>query len=156
MTAVLTQVREMASPLPLSLHQTAEAILARAPQDMVFTLRLLGQSQELLHSHFRRFLEARLAEAGMTAEVHPLLPYFIDSHAVELRDFVATGVALVRPIRLGEIEMLTGDIDSQMRVEIWDALATHIALAERRFAEGIAKVAAAVTEAEAGLPGGRP
>lgn len=125
--------------------------MARAPQDLVFTMRFLGQSQEILHSHFRHFLERRLAAAGVTPDSHPLLPFFIDSHAVELRDFVVTGVALARPFRLGEIEILTGDVETLMRVDIWDAIASHIDMAEARFAAGIARVVATLTEAEADI-----
>lgn len=130
---------------------TAEAVVARAPQDLVFTMRLLGQSQEILHTHFRHFLEARLAEAGVTPESHPLLPFFIDSHAVELREFVVTGVSLARSFRLGEIEILTGDVETLMRVDIWDAIASHIDMAEKRFSEGIARVVASLTADEAAL-----
>lgn len=136
-----------------SSRSTAAAMVARAPQDVVFTLRFLGQSQEILHSHFRAFLETRLAEAGVTVENHPLLPFFIDSHAVELRDFVATGVSLARPFRLAEIEILTGDAETLMRVDIWDAIASHIDMAERRFSAGIARVVAALTEREAEIRG---
>lgn len=136
-----------------SSRSTAAAMVARAPQDVVFTLRFLGQSQEILHSHFRTFLETRLAEAGVTVENHPLLPFFIDSHAVELRDFVATGVSLARPFRLAEIEILTGDAETLMRVDIWDAIASHIDMAERRFSAGIARVVAALTEREAEIRG---
>lgn len=136
---------------PRSPRGTAEEIIARAPQDLVFTMRFLGQSQEILHNHFRRFLEAELAAAGVNVDSHPLLPFFIDSHAVELRDFVATGVSLARPFRLGEIEFLTGDVETVMRVDIWDALASHIDLAERRFSQGIARVVAALSEAEGEL-----
>lgn len=140
---------------PQPSRTTAGAIIARAPQDLVFTLRFLGQSQEILHSHFRRFLETRLAEAGVTPDEHPLLAFFIDSQAVELRDFVATGVSLARPFRLGEIEILTGDVETLMRVDLWDALASHIDMAERRFSQGIARVVAGLTEAEADLRGAR-
>lgn len=146
----------MSGPLPLDQRpsrSTAEAMVARAPQDLVFTMRFLGQSQEILHSHFRSFLERRLAQAGVTPENHPLLPFFIDSHAVELRDFVVTGVALARPFRLGEIEVLTGDVETLMRVDIWDAIASHIDMAEARFAEGIARVVATLTAAEAEIRG---
>lgn len=136
-----------------SSRSTAAAMVARAPQDVVFTLRFLGQSQEILHNHFRAFLETRLAEAGVTVENHPLLPFFIDSHAVELRDFVATGVSLARPFRLAEIEILTGDAETLMRVDIWDAIASHIDMAERRFSAGIARVVAALTERESEIRG---
>lgn len=146
----------MSGPLPLDQRpsrNTAEAMVARAPQDLVFTMRFLGQSQEILHNHFRSFLQARLAAAGVTPETHPLLSYFIDSHAVELRDFVVTGVALALPFRLGEIEVLTGDVETLMRVDIWDAIASHIDMAEARFAEGIARVVATLTAAETEIRG---
>ncbi|OWJ70436.1 hypothetical protein [Haematobacter missouriensis] len=149
----------MIGPIPLPLtssRATAEALLMRAPQDLVFTMRFLGQSQEILHSHFREFLETRLAEHGVTAERHPLLPFFIDSHAVELRDFVTTGVSLARSFRLAEIEILIGDVETQMRVDIWDALAAHIDMAESRFSRGISKVVSSLEEAEAGIRGGNP
>ncbi|WP_112310822.1 hypothetical protein [Pseudogemmobacter bohemicus] len=130
---------------------TAEAMLARAPDDLVFTMRFLGQSQEILHSHFRDFLETRLAQAGVTPESHPLLPFFIDSHAVELREFVTTGVSLARSFRLGEIEILTGDVETLMRVDIWDAIAAHIDIAEKRFSEGISRVVSSLNAEEAEL-----
>lgn len=143
---------------PLGSEQTASRLtagemLARAPQDLVFTMRFLGQSQEILHNHFRAFLEARLAENGVTAESHPLLPFFIDSHAVELREFVTTGVSLAHSFRLGEIELLTGDVETLMRVDIWDAIASHIDMAEKRFSEGIQRVVAGLTADEASLRG---
>lgn len=135
---------------PPSSQATAGNIISRAPEDLVFAMRFLGQSQELLYNHFRRFLEHRLAEAGVSAETHPLLPFFIDSHAVELRDFVATGVSLARPFRLAEIEILTGDVETLMRVDIWDVLTSHIEMAEARFIRGIDRVVAAVSETPAG------
>ena len=137
---------------PRPSRATAEAMVRRAPNDLVFTMRFLGQSQELLYSHFRRFLEDELTRAGISDAEHPLLPFFIDSHATELRDFVATGVALARPFSLGEIEFLTGDAETLMRVDIWDAIAAHIDMAEERFSKGIAKVVASLHEAEAQMP----
>lgn len=130
---------------------TAEALVNRAPQDLVFTMRFLGESQEILQSHFRRFLETQLAEAGVTPESHPLLPFFIDSHSVELREFVVTGVSLTRTFRLNEIELLTGDVETLMRVDIWDAIASHIEMAEKRFSEGIQRVVAGLDADEAAL-----
>ena len=137
---------------PRTSRVTAEKMVIRAPQDLVFTMRFLGQSQEILYNHFRSFLKQRLAQAGISSEDHPLLPFFIDSHASELRDFVATGLALARPFRLDEIEFLTGDAETMMRVDIWDAIASHIDMAESRFATGITRVVAALHEAEAELP----
>lgn len=149
----------MPDPHPLNPHYpdqapsrlTAGEMLARAPQDLVFTMRFLGQSQEILHNHFRRFLETRLGAAGVTPDSHPLLPFFIDSHAVELREFVTTGVSLARSFRLGEIEILTGDVETVMRVDIWDAIASHIDMAEQRFSEGIQRVVDGLNASEASL-----
>lgn len=147
----------MSDPIPLTPQESrkiAQAVVARAPQDLVFTMRFLGQSQELLHSHFRAFLERALAEAGVTVNEHPLLPFFIDSHAVELRDFVFTGVSLARQFRLPEIETLTGDAETMLRVDIWDALANHIDMAEARFSEGITRVVSLLLEAEGQIRSG--
>lgn len=147
----------MPDPIPLPQppsRQIAEQVVARAPQDLIFTMKFLGQSQELLHSHFRAFLEQALAGAGITVESHPLLPFFIDSHAVELRDFVFTGVSLSRQFHLREIETLTGDAETLMRVDIWDALASHIDMAEARFSAGISRVVAQLLADEAAIRGG--
>lgn len=145
----------MSDPLsnkPADSRYTAEKIVARAPEDLVFSMRFLGQSQEVLHNHFRSFLEARLADAGITPETHPMVNYFIDSHALELREFVVTGVALARQFRLGEIETLTGDVETQMRVDIWDALSTHIEMAEARFAGDLGQIIRMLDENEAQMP----
>lgn len=133
-------------------RNTAEQIVSRAPEDLVFSMRFLGQSQEMLHNHFRSFLEARLSAAGITSDTHPMMNYFIDSHALELREFVVTGVALARQFRLGEIETLTGDVETQMRVDIWDALSSHIEMAETRFAEDMNRIIRLLDENEAQMP----
>lgn len=133
-------------------RRTAEQIVSRAPEDLVFSMRFLGQSQELLHNHFRSFLERRLSEAGITTETHPMVNYFIDSHALELREFVVTGVALARQFRLGEIEILTGDVETLMRVDIWDALSSHIDMAESRFVGDLDRIIRILDENEAQMP----
>lgn len=134
-------------------RQIAESMIARAPQDLVFVMRFLGQSQEMLYGHFRSFLEDALARAGATPERHPLLGFFIDAHAVELRDFVFTGVSLSRHFRLREIEALTGDAETVMRVDIWDAIASHIDAAEARFLDGIDAMVRTLDQAEADIRG---
>ena len=98
-------------------------------------MKFLGESQLLLHDHFRGFIADELARRGATLERHPLLQLFIDAHANELREFVFTGVSLSRQFRLPEIETLTGDAEAILRIDIWDALSGHIDLARRRFAE---------------------
>lgn len=116
-------------------QRVAEAILRRAPQDLVFLMRFLGESQHLLQVHFRDHIAAGLAARGVTRERHPFLQAFIDSHATELREFVYTGMSLSRQFRIREIEELTGDSFQVLRMDIWDALVANIELAERRFAE---------------------
>jgi hypothetical protein len=113
--------------------QVAEEIVRRAPQDLVFVMRFLGESQYRLMRHFQEFIRAEAARRGATAEEYPLLARFVDVHAAELRDFVFNGVALSRHFRVDEIEFLTRDTESLMRVDIWDSLKSHIETAERRF-----------------------
>lgn len=113
--------------------QVAEEIMRRAPQDLVFVMRFLGESQYRLMRHFQEFIRAEAARRGATAEEYPLLAHFVDAHAAELRDFVFAGVSLSRPFRVGEIEFLTRDTEALMRVDIWDSLKNHIETAERRF-----------------------
>lgn len=147
--------------LPLGQMQpsraVAEQVVARAPTDLIFVMRFLGESQDILHNHFRDFLEHKLSEVGATVEEHPLLPFFIDSHAAELRQFVFTGVSLARQFRLREIETLTGDAETVMRIDIWDAIASHIEMAEARFLSGIDSVILRLREQEAQIrPARRP
>lgn len=135
----------------------AEQVVARAPTDLIFVMRFLGESQDILHNHFRVFLEDRLSEVGATVEEHPLLPFFIDSHAAELRQFVFTGVSLARQFRLRDIETLTGDAETVMRIDIWDAIASHIEMAEARFLSGIDSVILRLREQESQIrPARRP
>ena len=120
---------------PDAARQVAEHLVRRSPQDLVFVMKFLGESQLLLHDHFRAYIADELARRGATLERHPLLQLFIDAHANELREFVFTGVSLSRQFRLPEIETLTGDAEAILRIDIWDALSGHIDLARRRFAE---------------------
>jgi hypothetical protein len=111
----------------------AEAIVRRAPQDLVFVMRFLGESQYQLMRHFQDFIRGEIARRGATSDQYPLLAHFIDAHAAELRDFVFNGVALSRHFRVGEIEFLTRDTEALMRVDIWDSLKNHIESAEQQF-----------------------
>jgi hypothetical protein len=125
----------------------AEDIVRRAPQDLVFVMRFLGESQYRMMRHFQGFVRAELAKRGATAAEYPLLAHFVDAHAAELRDFVFAGVALSRQFRVDEIEFLTRDTEAVMRVEIWDSLKNHVETAERRFlaqAEDLPRLLAAM------------
>lgn len=111
----------------------ADEIVRRAPQDLVFVMRFLGESHYRLARHFQGFIRAELTRREAALAEHPLLTPFVDRHAGELRDFVFGGVSLSRQFRIAEIETLTGDSTSLMRLDIWDSLTSHIAAAERSF-----------------------
>ena len=111
----------------------AEGIIARAEQDLVFSMQFLGESQYALTRHFSKFITAELARHGVNRENHPLLQVFVDTHAAELRDFVFSGTALSRQFRIGEIEALLGDSTNLLRTDIWDQLSNNIASAETQF-----------------------
>ncbi|GMG83120.1 hypothetical protein LNKW23_23330 [Paralimibaculum aggregatum] len=132
--------------------EVAGSLVARAPQDVVFVMRFLGESQLLLQRHFKDYITEELGSRGASHDTHPLLQYFIDVHAAELRDFVFTGVSLSRQFPIREIEVLTGDTGNVMRVDLWDALRGHIEMAERKFrteAEDLPRLLAGI-EARAG------
>lgn len=137
-------------------QRIAEEILDRAPQDLVFLMRFLGESQYLLQAHFREVIEKGLAARNVTRDGHPFLQVFIDSHATELREFVFTGMSMTRQFRIREIETLTGDTFQMMRMDIWDALVGNIEAAERRFAaelESLPEVLAEVERSKTGADG---
>lgn len=113
----------------------AEDIVRRTPQDLVFVMRFLGESQYRLMRHFQCYIRAELTRRDAAMAEHPLFTPFIDRYAGELRDFVFGGVSLSRQFRVGEIERLTGDSTSLMRLDIWDSLKSHIEAAEQRFLE---------------------
>ncbi len=103
------------------------------PRDAVFVLRFLGESQLRLLRHFQDFIAAELAREGITAETHPMIHGFIETHALTLRDFVFNGVGMAHQVRLPAMERLTGDTTSMLSVDVWDQLRSHIELAESRF-----------------------
>jgi len=121
-----------------SAADAAQAITRRVPQDVVFAMRFLGESQLLLQDHFRAFIAAELERHAVTRDTHPLLQYFIDSHAMELRDFVFAGVGLSHQFRLHDFERLARDPATIMQMDIWDTLVSHIETAERRFLDEVA------------------
>lgn len=120
---------------PMSSHADGVAgdLVKLMPRDLVFVMRFMGESQHRLQSHFQDFIRAELAAGGVTTETHPMIHLFIESHAILLRDFVFSGVSLTRQFRVDEIERLTGDSTSMIRVDIWDQLKSHIETAEKQF-----------------------
>ncbi|WP_367193365.1 hypothetical protein [Amorphus sp. 3PC139-8] len=102
-------------------------------RDLVFVMRFLGESQYRLQQHFHDFIAEELARQGFTKETHPLIGGFVETHALVMRDFVFSGVALTHQVRIDEMERLLGDTTSVLRVDIWDQLRGHIDMAERQF-----------------------
>jgi len=120
---------------PMSSHADGVTgdLVKLMPRDLVFVMRFMGESQHRLQSHFQDFIRAELAAGGVTRAAHPMIHLFIESHAILLRDFVFSGVSLTRQFRVEEIERLTGDTTSMIRVDIWDQLKSHIETAEKQF-----------------------
>jgi hypothetical protein len=108
-------------------------LLKLLPRDLIFSMRFLGESQLRLQRHFQDFMIGELAVAGLTPETHPMIHAFVERHAIMLRDFVFAGVSLSRQFRVEDIERLTGDTTSLLRVDIWDQLRSHVDMAEKQF-----------------------
>lgn len=112
-------------------EDVSTALAQLMQRDLVFAMRFLGESQHLMQNHFQQFILQELAMTGVTPETHPMLQAFVEKHALMLRDFVFSGVALSRQFRVGEMEQLTGDM--LIRVDVWDQLRSHVVMAERQF-----------------------
>jgi hypothetical protein len=131
--------------------ELAETILALAPRDLVFVMQFMGEAQYKVLSYFQNLVIRELEAHDIRREDHALLQIFIDKHATEMRDFVFSGVALSRPFQIDEIERLLGDTTNVLRLDIWDALRSHIEMVETRFvaqAESLPEQLAAI-QAEA-------
>ena len=130
-SAILADTPE---PVPPPAPEEVASDLARLmSRDAVYTLRFLGESQHRLQKHFHAVIAGELARRGVTAQTHPMIHGFIETHALLLRDFVFAGVAMTHQLRLGEVERLMGDATSVLSVDIWDDLRGHIETAERQF-----------------------
>jgi len=117
----------------LSSDDIAKALLERAPQDLVFKMSFVGQSQHLLFNHFRKLISKEMKNQGLDVEQDSLLGLFAESHAAELREFVFTGVALQHLFHLNELEDFSEETSSLMLVDIWDTLKSYIKTAEEQF-----------------------
>ncbi len=141
---------------PMSLRSgkagIAEKIVGNADRDVVFSVRILGESRDNLKQHFHDFIRAELEERDINFGDHPLLLPFIETHGHELTEFVTTGVALEHQLSLREFEKLAGDPMKLFRVDLWDSLSDHIEKAEAQFVSGIGglrNILAAVAEERA-------
>jgi hypothetical protein len=111
----------------------AEAVIARAPEDLVYVMQFVGETQYKVLKYFQDLVIRELEARGIRREDTALLQIFIDRHATEMRDFVFSGVALSRPFRIAEIERMMGDTTNVIRSDIWDALRSHIGAVESKF-----------------------
>ncbi len=128
--------RDDSSPIPgfaAAGGDVSEDLLNLMPRDLIFSMRFLGESQLRLQRHFHDFMIAEMAARGMSEETHPMIHAFVARHALTLRDFVFSGVSLSRQFRVEDIERLTGDTTSLLRVDIWDQLKSHVDMAEKQF-----------------------
>lgn len=138
--------------IPKGTTGIAEKIIASADRDVVFSIKILGESRDNLKQHFHDFIRNELEKRGITFGDHPLLLPFIESHGHELTEFVVTGVALEHQISLREFEKLAGDPMKLFRVDLWDSLCDHIENAQAQFVSGIGglqSILAAVAEEQA-------
>ncbi len=111
----------------------AQQIVANASRDLVFVMQFVGETQYRVLRYFQDLVIRELEARGIRREDNALLQIFIDRHATEMRDFVFSGVALSRPIRIEEIERMMGDSTKVFRGDVWDALRNHIDTVESRF-----------------------
>lgn len=118
---------------PTSGADLAQAVIARAPSDLVFVMQFVGETQYKVLKYFQDLVIRELDSRGIRREDNALLQIFIDRHATEMRDFVFSGVALSRPIRIQEIERMMGDATNIFRSDVWDALRNHIDTVETKF-----------------------
>lgn len=116
----------------------ADSLFQLLPRDAVFGLRLLGESRSRLLDHFRARILDELAKFDASPQTHPMLSAFAETHALTLRDFVVSGVEIAHQFRITEIERLTGDNSGLLRVDVWDQLKAHIALAETQLQRQLA------------------
>lgn len=127
----------------------AEKIIQYADRDIVFSIKILGESRNNLQQHFQNFIRLELEKIGISFGDHPLLLPFIETHAFELAEFVTTGVALEHQISMQQFEKLSGDPLNLLRVDLWDTLSSHIEKAESHFLSdigGLRSILAAVAE----------
>ena len=141
---------EPRSPLTPASGDITTELAGLMQRDLVFVMRFLGESQHLLQGHFQQFIVGELAAIGITGDTHPMIHAFAERHAILLRDFVFSGVSLSRQLRIEEVERLTGD--TMIRVDIWDQLQSHVAMAQRQFRAQLPELPAMLEDWKA--PGG--
>lgn len=119
--------------LPTAGNDIADELIKRASEDMILKISFVGESPHMLFSHFRNMINAELEAHDLDPHNDAVLKLFVEAHAVELRDFVFTGVAIDHMVRVTEIESQTALTSGLMMTDVWDSLKSHIAMAEERF-----------------------
>ncbi|WP_425105083.1 hypothetical protein [Ancylobacter sp.] len=117
--------------------ELASILLDKAERDVVFTLRIRGDSLDLLSRYFQGFIERSLGSNGVDYGDHPLLRLFVESHGRELTEFVVNGLALSHQIDLKAFERFGGDSTHLLRADIWDSLRSYVESAEQHFMSGL-------------------
>ena len=138
--------------LPRKKSGVAEKIIGNADRDVFFSVRILGESRDILKQHFHDFIRDELEKRSITFGDHPLLLPFIETHGHELTEFVTMGVGLQHQLSMREFEQLAGDPLRLFRVDLWDSLSEHIERAEAQFVSdlgGLQSILAAVAEERA-------
>ena len=115
----------------------ASMLIDRADRDLVFIVRLVGESQDILYRHFKAFVEAELARRGYGYGDHPLLRLFVETHARVLANFVTNGVGLNHQLGVQAFERLAGDPMRLLRADVWDSVRSHIEAAQQHFVSDI-------------------
>ncbi|WP_428031722.1 hypothetical protein [Ancylobacter sp.] len=148
----MTERRQRSGSDPCA-TELASTILDNAQRDVVFTLRIRGESLDLLSRHFQGFIERSLLSNGVGYGDHPLLRLFVETHGRELTDFVTNGMALSHQMDLKAFERFGGDATHLLRADIWDSLRGYIESAERHFMSGLGGLHDILAEVEANRPG---
>lgn len=147
----MTERRYRSGSVPRS-TELASTILDNAERDVVFTLRIRGESLDLLSRHFQGFIERSLVSNGVDYGDHPLLRLFVETHSRELTDFVVNGMALSHQIDLKAFERFGGDSTHLLRADVWDSLRGYIESAELHFMSGIGGLHDILAEVDAHRP----
>ncbi|GAB4065585.1 hypothetical protein KHC28_03405 [Ancylobacter sonchi] len=147
----MTKRRYRSGSVPRS-TELASAILDNAERDVVFMLRIRGQSLDLLSRHFREFIERSLESNGVGYGDHPLLRLFVETHGRELTDFVVSGMALSHQTDLKVFEQFGGDSTHLLRADVWDSLRGYIESAEQHFLSGLGGLHDILAEIDAHRP----
>ena len=148
----MTEQSPKKDPLPIgdvsARQKLTNDLITRAEHDLIYEPRIMGESLYMLQRYFQDFIRDELERRSITFDDHPLMLPFLETHARELCDFVMMGVGLNHHIRLPDLERLGPDPERLRRVDLWDSLSAHIAIAEDHFLSGIGGLQQILTRVE--------